>query len=210
MMYSTWKFSSEIWAYYMHFCYSYYIDTAKIGWNTVFHSNICLVFFQGRVLDVNGNCRIYQSSMFWGNRGCYSLCHFICYVSNSLFSLLNDQCEHNCAEKKQPSALHANVPIPQSFGFCRVLLISHNYHAEGLYQEENNYSCAWLWGPVLYCNYIWVSWVLPGGCHGLWPLWSRLLTSDLLHTDVLYSLNPSNGSFLPRWMQNLRYLLVIA
>lgn len=134
----------------------------------------------------------------------------ILFVMFLTVSLLNGQSEHNCAEQKQPSSLHADVPFPQPFGFCRVLLISHNYHAEGLSQERSNYPCAWLCGPLLSCSDIWVSWVLPGGCHGLWPLCGHFLTSALLHTDVLYSLNPSNGSLLPRWMQILRYLLVIA
>lgn len=66
----------------------------------------------------------------------------ILFVMFLTVSLLNGQCEHNHAEQKQPSASHADVPFPQPFGFCRVFLISHNYHAEGLSQERSNYPCA--------------------------------------------------------------------
>ena len=84
--------------------------------------------------------------------------------------------QHNHSYQNLFSAPSSHVFFPEPLGrcWCGLFIFCYTQYACKLPGGDKYHLLSWMCSPAWFCCFLWVIWVLPFGCHGIWSLRGNL------------------------------------
>lgn len=124
------------------------------------------------------------------------------------------QSQHSHSYQSLFSAPSSYVFFSEPPGLCRhrLFIFCYTQYACKFPGGEKYHLLSWMCHSTWFSCFLWVNWMLPSGCHGIWSLRGNLQPTALFHQNVHTSLCSVTHSGLCRWFSQclvFYYLLLL-